>query len=111
MLEAGERFELLAVNHLGEEGEDFSATPAISQGRLFLRSNRNLYCLTLKEDQAVTDGQQAEATPAPEVREIPSASPAPPGPGRFDGRRRGRAAADSILPGSFSVAMPMATAS
>ena len=84
VLKAGERFELLAVNRMGEEGEDFSATPAISQGRLFLRSNRNLYCLTLKEDQAVADGQQAEATPAPEVRETPSASPAPARPGRSE---------------------------
>lgn len=94
VLKAGRRFELLAVNHMGEEGEDFSATPAISQGRLFLRSNRNLYCLTLRKDQAVSDGQQAEATPAPEVREEPSPSAGPIGPGRFGGRRRGRGGFD-----------------
>ena len=90
VLKASERFELLAVNQMGEEGEDFSSTPAISQGRLFLRSNRNLYCLTLKEDQDSSPRQQAEAAPAPEIRESPSASEAPPGPGRFDGQRRRR---------------------
>lgn len=90
VLEAGERFELLAVNPMGEEGEEFSATPAISQGRLFLRSNRNLYCLTLREDQGSSAGRQPEAAPAPEVRETPSASQAPAGPGGFEGRRRRR---------------------
>ena len=90
VLKAGVRFELLAVNPMGEEGEDFSATPAISQGRLFLRSNRNLYCLTLKEDRGSSAGRQAEAAPAPEVREEPSPSSGPPGRGRFDGQRRRR---------------------
>lgn len=90
VLEAGQQYELLAVNPMGEEGEDFSATPAISQGRLFLRSNRNLYSLTLKEDQGSSAGRPAEAAPAPEVRDTPSVSQAPPGPGRFEGRRRRR---------------------
>ena len=94
VLKASERFELLAVNHMGEEGEDFSATPAISRGRLFLRSNHNLYCLTLREDQAVSDGKQAEAAPAPKVREEPSPSARPLGPSRFGGRRRGRGGFD-----------------
>ena len=94
VLKASERFELLAVNHMGEEGEDFSATPAISQGRLYLRSNRNLYSLTLKEDQDSSAGRPAEASPAPEVGETPSASQAPPGPGRFGGQRRRRGGFD-----------------
>ena len=94
VLKASERFELLAVNHMGEEGEDFSATPAISQGRLYLRSNRNLYSLTLKEDQGSSAGRPAEASPAPEVGETPSASQAPPGPGRFGGQRRRRGGFD-----------------
>ena len=94
VLKASERFELLAVNHMGQEGEDFSATPAISHGRLFLRSNRNLYCLTLKEDQGSSAGRPAEVVPAPEVGEIPSASQAPPVPGRFDGQRRRRGGFD-----------------
>ncbi|MCY3775747.1 MAG: PQQ-binding-like beta-propeller repeat protein [Candidatus Aminicenantes bacterium] len=94
VLKASERFELLAVNHMGQEGEDFSATPAISQGRLFLRSNRNLYCLTLKEDHGSSAGRPAEVAPAPEVGETPSASQAPPGPGRFDGQRRRRGGFD-----------------
>ena len=88
VLKASERFELLAVNHMGEEGEDFSATPAISQGRLFLRSSRNLYCLAPMEDQDSSPGQLAEAAPAPEILESPSATEAPPRPGRFEGQRR-----------------------
>lgn len=94
VLKASERFELLAVNRMGEEGEDFSATPAISQGRLFLRSNRNLYCLTLREDQGRPAGRPTEAAPASEIQEDPSPSARPLGPSRFGGRRRGRGGFD-----------------
>ena len=98
VLKAGDRLEVLGVNHMGEEGEDFSATPAISQGRLFLRSNRNLYCLTLREDPATSARQRPEAAPAPapapEVREAPPPSATRPGQGRFGGRRRGRGGFD-----------------
>lgn len=45
VLKIGEGFEQLAVNHLGEAGEDFSATPAVSNGCLFIRSSKNLYCV------------------------------------------------------------------
>ena len=94
VLKASERFELLAVNRMAEDGEEFSATPAISQGRLFLRSNRNLYCLALREGDSGSTRQQAEAVPAPEIQEDPSPLATPPGPGRFGGRRRGRGGFD-----------------
>ncbi len=45
VLKAGTKFEELAVNHVTEETEDFSATPALSDGQLFLRSNKHLYCV------------------------------------------------------------------
>ena len=46
MLKAGNEFEQLAVNRVTDDEEDFSATPAISAGQLFIRSNRFLYCVT-----------------------------------------------------------------
>jgi outer membrane protein assembly factor BamB len=41
---AGPKFMELAHNDLGDPS-DFSATPAISGGRLFVRSNTHLYCI------------------------------------------------------------------
>ena len=37
--------EEIAVNKVTEEREEFSATPAISDGQIFLRSNKYLYCV------------------------------------------------------------------
>lgn len=45
VLAAGEEFEQLAVNRVTSEREDFSATPAISGGNLFIRSSKHLYCV------------------------------------------------------------------
>lgn len=38
----GEKFDVVAENKLGE---DCYASPAISQGRIFIRGERNLYCI------------------------------------------------------------------
>lgn len=43
----GDSFESLAVNRLAS-GETFAATPAISAGDLFFRSNKKLYCVGVK---------------------------------------------------------------
>lgn len=45
----GSQFEQLAVNRVAEAGEDFSATPAVSNGQLFIRSSKHLYCVGLRE--------------------------------------------------------------
>lgn len=45
VLRASSAFESLAVNRLTDEPEDFSATPAIADGQLFIRSSRHLYCV------------------------------------------------------------------
>jgi outer membrane protein assembly factor BamB len=45
VLRASSAFESLAVNRLTDEAEDFSATPAISDGQLFIRSSKHLYCI------------------------------------------------------------------
>jgi outer membrane protein assembly factor BamB len=38
-------FKLVAQNSLAGDDSDFNATPAIAGGQLFLRSNRQLYCI------------------------------------------------------------------
>jgi outer membrane protein assembly factor BamB len=44
VLKLGEKFEQLATNRF-DEGGDFSASPAISDGALFIRSSKHLYCI------------------------------------------------------------------
>lgn len=45
VIKAGAEFEQLAVNRVTQDSESFAATPAISGGELFLRSDRHLYCI------------------------------------------------------------------
>jgi outer membrane protein assembly factor BamB len=45
VLEEGEKFRQLAVNRVTDEAEDFSASPAISNGEIFIRSSKYLYCI------------------------------------------------------------------
>ena len=44
VIRAAPQFEVLAENERGERGV-FNASPAVAGGRLFLRSDRFLYCL------------------------------------------------------------------
>ena len=44
VLAAGPRYELLAVNSLADRSA-FNASPAVTGGRLLLRSDRFLYCI------------------------------------------------------------------
>ncbi len=48
VLKLGPEFEQLAVNRFGNDDGDFSATPAISNGELFIRSSKKLYCVSEK---------------------------------------------------------------
>jgi outer membrane protein assembly factor BamB len=41
----GPEFKLLGQNRFGSDGGDFSSTPAISDGQLFIRSSKYLYCV------------------------------------------------------------------
>ncbi len=43
VLKLGKEFEQLAVNRVTPDREDFSATPAVADGALFIRSDKNLY--------------------------------------------------------------------
>ena len=45
VLRASDKFEQLAKNRVTSDSEDFSATPAVSDGQLFIRSSKHLYCV------------------------------------------------------------------
>ncbi|QDV20399.1 Polyvinylalcohol dehydrogenase precursor [Gimesia panareensis] len=45
VIKASDKLEQLAVNRLTSDEEDFSASPAISDGDLFIRSSKHLYCV------------------------------------------------------------------
>lgn len=46
VLKEADELESLAVNKLGDEGESFAATPAISGGAIFVRSDRHMWCFS-----------------------------------------------------------------
>ncbi|NND98034.1 MAG: PQQ-binding-like beta-propeller repeat protein [Pirellulaceae bacterium] len=52
----GESVEQLAVNEITTDKETFWGSPAVSNGRMVLRSSKNLYCIADKGD-AVTPSQ------------------------------------------------------
>lgn len=54
VLPAEPRYEILARNRFAGDDSDFSGTPAVADGRLFLRSGRFLYCIG-----AATEGAAA----------------------------------------------------
>jgi hypothetical protein len=45
VLTPGDKLVQLAVNRVTNETEDFSATPAVDKGALFIRSDKHLYCV------------------------------------------------------------------
>ena len=45
VIKASDKLEQLAVNRLTNDEEDFSASPAIDGGDLFIRSDKHLYCV------------------------------------------------------------------
>jgi outer membrane protein assembly factor BamB len=45
VIKPGDKFESLAVNRVTPDREDFSATPAVCNGELLIRSNKALYCV------------------------------------------------------------------
>lgn len=49
VLKAGDSYDSLAVNQVSDDSETFAATPAISNGELFIRSNKHLYCVSEKK--------------------------------------------------------------
>ncbi len=49
VLATGRQFKQLAVNKFASDDGDFSATPAISDGDIFIRSSNKLYCVENRE--------------------------------------------------------------
>jgi len=49
VLKLGSKFEQLARNRFGPESGQFSATPAISNGEMFVRSSKSLFCIAAKD--------------------------------------------------------------
>lgn len=47
VFKADPKFEVLAINHLSK-GESTNSSPAISNGEIFLRTNRHLWCIAEK---------------------------------------------------------------
>lgn len=45
VLAAGREYKPLAMNKFASDDGDFSATPAVSDGELFIRSSNKLYCV------------------------------------------------------------------
>ena len=45
VIKAGDKFEQIAANRVTTDVEDFSSTPAVSDGALFIRSDMHLYCV------------------------------------------------------------------
>jgi outer membrane protein assembly factor BamB len=45
VVKLGEKPELLSTNRLGSDAGEFSATPAVSNGELFIRSSKYLFCI------------------------------------------------------------------
>jgi len=66
----------IAVNRVTAEKESFGGSPAVSDGRMLIRSERYLYCVT---DQ----GQTVAPSAQPDVAEV-AESEEPRGGGRFD---------------------------
>jgi outer membrane protein assembly factor BamB len=51
VFQIGDALEQIAVNRLTDESETFGGTPAISGGKLLIRSNTTLYCVAEQADQ------------------------------------------------------------
>lgn len=68
VFELGEDTKQVAVNQVTDEKETFWGTPAVSDGRLVMRSSKHLYCVADKGetvDQANIVVARADSEPAP----------------------------------------------
>jgi outer membrane protein assembly factor BamB len=62
VLDANDDLKQIAVNRLSNESESFASTPGVSDGSLFIRSDKNLYCV-------VSGPFDESAEPKPETAE------------------------------------------
>jgi len=83
VLRAGDQLEQIAANRVTDDDETFGATPAVSDGELFLRSNKHLYCVA-----AVGKDPNYKPPNKPKVEDAEAQEGR--GGGRAGGGRRGR---------------------
>ena len=82
VLSTGDKVEQVAVNRVTEDGEQFAATPAVSHGELFIRSNKHLYCIA-----SLGETVSGPAIPEPSAAAVAAETNAR--RGRGGGERRG----------------------
>ena len=87
VLRTGDQLEQLALNRVTDDDETFGGTPAVSDGELFLRSNKHLYCVA-----AV--GKDPSYTPPKKPKVAEADTEEGHGGGRAGGGRRGRGGFD-----------------
>lgn len=68
VFELGEALNQVAMNRVTKEQESFGGTPAVSDGKLYLRSDKYLYCIADKGDEVNAD-DNVVANAAPEAGE------------------------------------------
>ncbi len=92
VFELGDELKQVAINRVTADKESFGGSPAVSNGRLLLRSDKHLYCVTEKGETpqssenaiAKTDGEAAN-----ERGESEDANRGPRGGGERGGGERG----------------------
>ncbi|MDB4786332.1 PQQ-binding-like beta-propeller repeat protein [bacterium] len=81
----GDEVKQIAVNKVTDEQEKFWGTPAVSNGRMVLRSSHHLYCVANK-GESVANADRNLASSTTEKPDAPPASRSGGGPGRSGGR-------------------------
>ncbi|QDT02259.1 Outer membrane protein assembly factor BamB [Rubripirellula lacrimiformis] len=92
VFQLGDELEQISVNRVTADSETFGGTPAISDGRMILRSNKHLYCVMDKSESVdPADNVVAKTEPAGEGRGRGGFGGGRPGGGEGGGRGRGGA--------------------
>lgn len=81
--------EQIAVNEVASPAEEFRGTPAVSDGKLLMRSAGHLYCVTDKGDNVVQTELAADEPEEEQPGPGNGARGGPGGPGRPGGQRGG----------------------
>ena len=70
-----EKTELLAVNEMTTETEAFWGTPAVSAGRMVVRSSTNLYCIADGIESAKTHDEPIDTADQQQFKVVPDDAP------------------------------------
>jgi len=83
VIAASSEFKVLAKNPLGEKVQ---ASPAISRGQFFIRTEKNLYCIGDASNAAVASPASADIVGHWKFDESPNTSPSDSSGGKHDGK-------------------------